>query len=112
LAADASLWTKRVLGSPASDLVGVGRADDGGPGLIFSRRSVPASIAGLILIVLPRLIGAPEPDHVETNVPTSLSHQFVVAVTLTSLVFWFMLGGLTSVAFAHLDRDTPEAAPA
>ena len=46
---------------------------------------------------------------VETNVPTSLSHQFVVAVTLTNLIFWSMLGGLTGVAFAHFDRDTLHA---
>jgi cobalt transporter subunit CbtA len=83
----------------------------GGLGLIFFRSSVPGSIAGLVLIVLPHVIGAPELEHIETNVPTSLSHQFVVAVTLTSLVFWFMLGGLTSVAFAHFGRDTMEAAP-
>jgi cobalt transporter subunit CbtA len=82
-----------------------------GLGVIFFRRSVPASIAGLILIILPHLIGAPELDHIETNVPTSLSHQFVVAVTLTSLIFWFILGGLTSVAFAHFDRDNLEARP-
>ena len=80
----------------------------GGLGLIFLRRSLPASIAGLILIVLPHFIGAPELQHIETNVPTSLSHQFVVAVTMTSLIFWFVLGGVTSVVFARLDRDTAE----
>src|SRR5689334_15883655 len=84
----------------------------GGLGLIFIRRSWPASIAGLILIVLPHVIGAPELEHIETNVPTSLSHQFVVAATLTSLIFWFILGGLTSVVFARFDRDGSEAAPA
>jgi cobalt transporter subunit CbtA len=76
-----------------------------GLGLIVFRRSVPASIAGLILIMLPHLIGAPELEHIETNVPSSLSHQFVVAVTLTSLVFWFALGGLTSAAFAYCDKS-------
>ncbi|MGQ0684947.1 CbtA family protein [Bradyrhizobium sp.] len=81
-------------------------ATAGGLGLIFFRRSAPASIAGLILIILPHLIGAPELEHVETNVPTSLSHQFVVAVTLTSLVFWSMLGGLTSVVFSYFDTNT------
>jgi cobalt transporter subunit CbtA len=84
----------------------------GGLGLIFFRRSVPASFAGLILIVLPHIIGAPELEHIETNIPTSLSHQFVVAVTLTSLIFWFMLGGLTGVVFAHFDRGMSETAPA
>lgn len=77
-----------------------------GLGLIFFRRSVPAAIAGLALITLPHLIGAPELEHVDTNVPSSLSHQFVVAVTLTSLVFWFVLGGLTSAVFAWFDRES------
>jgi cobalt transporter subunit CbtA len=77
-----------------------------GLGLIFFRRSAPAAVAGLVLVMLPHLIGAPELEHVETNVPTSLSHQFVVAVTLTSLVFWSMLGGLTSTIFAWFDRES------
>ena len=81
-----------------------------GLSLIFFRSSVPAAVAGLLLLVLPHLIGAPELEHVETSVPTSLSHQFVVAVTLTSLIFWSMLGGLTSVAFAWFDRDNSQMA--
>lgn len=75
-----------------------------GLSLIVFRRSVPAAIAGVALLILPHLIGAPELTHVETNVPSSLSHQFVVAVTLTSLVFWSLLGSLTSAAFAYFDR--------
>jgi len=83
----------------------------GGLGLIFLRPTVPAAVAGVVLLVLPHLIGAPELDNVETNVPTSLSHQFVVLVTLTSLVFWSLLGGLTSLAFAYFDQPGPEVAP-
>lgn len=85
-------WTIAVLATAA------------GLGLIVFRRSMPAAIAGVVLIMLPHLIGAPELEHVETNVPSSLSHQFVVAVTLTSLVFWSLLGSLTSAAFAYFDR--------
>jgi cobalt transporter subunit CbtA len=81
-------------------------ATAGGLSVIFFRRSVPASIAGLILTVLPHVIGAPELERVDTNVPISLSHQFVVAVTVTSLVFWFMLGGVTSAMFAYFDGDS------
>lgn len=80
-----------------------------GLGLIVFRRSMPAAIAGVVLIMLPHLIGAPELQHVETNVPSSLSHQFVVAVTLTSLVFWSLLGSLTSAAFAYFDRPGSSA---
>jgi cobalt transporter subunit CbtA len=82
-------------------------ATAGGLGFIFLRRTVPAAIAGLILLVLPHLIGAPELDQVETNVPSSLSHQFVVAVTLTSLVFWSLLGVLTSIAFGYFEKPEP-----
>jgi cobalt transporter subunit CbtA len=83
-----------------------------GLGLIFLRATAPATIAGLILVVLPHLIGAPELETVETNVPTSLSHQFTVVATLTSLVFWSMLGALTSLAFAYFDQPSPEVAAA
>lgn len=81
-------------------------ATAGGLALIAFRRSVPAAIAGVILLTLPHLIGAPELANVETNVPSSLTHQFVTAVTVTSLVFWTLLGGLTSALFARFDRGT------
>lgn len=79
-------------------------ATAGGLALIAFRRSVPAAIAGVILLTLPHLIGAPDLANVETNVPWSLSHQFVTAVTVTSLVFWTLLGGLTSAVFARFDQ--------
>ena len=84
----------------------------GGLSLIFLRRTAPASIAGLILIILPYLVGAPELENVETSVPTSLSHQFAVTVTVTSLVFWSVLGSLTSITFAYFDRSSSEVPPA
>jgi cobalt transporter subunit CbtA len=84
----------------------------GGLSLIFLRRTAPASIAGLLLIILPYLVGAPELENVETSVPTSLSHQFAVTVTVTSLVFWSMLGSLTSITFAYFDRSASEVPPA
>ena len=85
-------------------------ATAGGLGLIFLRQTAPAAIAGLILIILPHLIGAPELENVQTNVPTSLSHQFVIVATLTSLVFWSMLVSLTGIAFAYFDRPATSAA--
>ncbi len=80
-----------------------------GLALIAFRRSVPAAIAGVVLLILPHLIGAPELAQVETNVPSSLSHQFMVAVTMTSLVFWCLLGPLTSAIFARFDRSASAA---
>jgi cobalt transporter subunit CbtA len=83
-----------------------------GLGLIFLRATAPAAVAGLVLIITPHLIGAPELPTTETNVPTSLSHQFTVVVTLTSLVFWSLLGTLTGITFAYFDQPRAEIAPA
>lgn len=63
--------------------------------LIVFRREPVAAVVAIVLIAAPHLIGAPALDQVETNVPELLSHQFVVAVTLTTLLSWTLLGTLT-----------------
>jgi cobalt transporter subunit CbtA len=78
-----------------------------GLGLIFLKRTLWASVLGLILIALPHLVGAPHLEEVRSNVPEVLSHQFIVAVTLTSLLSWALLGSLTAVAYARLSADSP-----
>jgi cobalt transporter subunit CbtA len=70
-----------------------------GLGLFVFRRSAWAAVLGFCLIVSPHLIGAPRLGETHTAVPEALSHQFVVAVTLTSFLFWVLLGSLTSVAY-------------
>ncbi len=62
--------------------------------LIAFRGAGIFSIVGVALIVAPHIIGAPQPDSYETPIPEGLHHQFVVASTITSLVFWTLLGGL------------------
>ena len=51
----------------------------------------------VMLIVAPHIVGAPQPDSFETAIPEGLHHQFVVAVTLTDLVFWLVLGAVVGV---------------
>ncbi|TGQ50802.1 cobalt transporter [Mesorhizobium sp. M1C.F.Ca.ET.193.01.1.1] len=68
-----------------------------GLGLIAFRRSLPLAILGVALIVAPHIVGAPQPDSFETAIPEGLHHQFVVAVTLTDLVFWLVLGVVVGV---------------
>lgn len=65
--------------------------------LIAFRGSVALSILGLALIVAPHVIGAPQPESHESPVPDSLHHQFVVAVTVTNLIFWVALGGIVAL---------------
>ena len=70
-----------------------------GLGLLIFRRSVWAAVLGVCLIVSPHLIGAPQLAERHTNVPEALSHQFIVATTVTSLLFWVLLGCMTSIAY-------------
>jgi len=70
-----------------------------GLGLFVFKRTVWAAVLGFCLIVAPHVIGAPQLADRHTDVPEALSHQFAVAVTLTSFLFWVLLGSLTSVAY-------------
>ena len=66
-------------------------------GLLVYGRSVVAVLAAIVLLVAPHLIGAPQPASYETPIPEGLHHSFVVAVVLTTLLFWVLLGGLAGL---------------
>jgi len=63
-------------------------------GLLFYQRSLLAVVAAIALLVVPHIIGAPQPASHESPIPEGLHHSFVVAVVLTTMVFWVLLGGL------------------
>jgi cobalt transporter subunit CbtA len=67
----------------------------GGIALLVYGRSVLAVVAGVALLVAPHIVGAPQPESHESPIPENLHHSFVVAVVLTTMVFWVLLGGLT-----------------
>lgn len=75
-----------------------------GLALIAFRGTVPLSLVGLALIVLPHVIGAPQPESHESPIPEGLHHSFVVAVTVTNLIFWVVLGGLVALTRQWLAR--------
>jgi cobalt transporter subunit CbtA len=66
-------------------------------GLLAYRRTLLAVLAAIALLVAPHLIGAPQPGSHETPIPDGLYQSFVVAVVLTTLVFWLLLGGLAGL---------------
>ncbi|WP_027061375.1 CbtA family protein [Mesorhizobium loti] len=68
-----------------------------GLALIAFRRSLPLVILAVALIIAPHIVGAPQPESFETPIPEGLHHQFVVAVTVTNLVFWLVLGAVVGV---------------
>ncbi|MFD2263945.1 CbtA family protein [Lacibacterium aquatile] len=93
-------------GMPAGDLVarqvwwiGTVAATAVGLYLIALQRSPLAAVAAIVLIALPHVIGAPQPESHDSAVPHGLHHEFVVAVTLTTLLSWSLLGGLTGLFY-------------
>lgn len=68
-----------------------------GLALIVFKRTAPLAALGVALIAAPHVIGAPQPTDFETPIPEGLHHQFVVAVTVTNLVFWAVLGAAAGV---------------
>jgi cobalt transporter subunit CbtA len=89
---------------PAADLegrqvwwLGTVIATGAGIALIAFRRSLPLAGLGIVLIVTPHVIGAPQPASYETAVPEGLHHDFIVAVTVTNLVFWVVLGAVAGM---------------
>jgi len=89
---------------PAADLVarqvwwiGTVAATAAGLALIAFSGNAPLSILGVALIVAPHIIGAPQPESHDSAVPESLHHQFVVATTVTNLIFWVALGGIVGL---------------
>lgn len=99
---------------PAADLfarqiwwIGTAFATAAGLALIFLRGSAPLAALGIVLLVIPHMIGAPQPQSHETPVPPNLHHSFVVAATLTNLVFWVILGAAVALVRARFLQPTP-----
>jgi cobalt transporter subunit CbtA len=91
-------------GMPAGELVarqvwwiGTAVATAAGLAAIVFRGTLPWIVAGLALLVLPHIIGAPQPVDHTTAVPDSLHHSFVVASTITNLIFFVVLGAAVAL---------------
>lgn len=85
-------WTATVIATAA------------GLGLIAFRSGLVWSLAGVALIVAPHIVGAPQPVSHDSPVPADLHHQFVVAATVTNLIFWVVLGGAAGAIRSRVAR--------
>lgn len=70
-------------------------ATGSGLALIFLARRPQWIVAGVALLVLPHIVGAPQPAAHESLSTEPLARQFIAAATVTSFLFWLALGALT-----------------
>jgi cobalt transporter subunit CbtA len=83
------------LGARQAWWVATALSTAGGIALLVYGRSVLAALAGVALLVAPHVFGAPQALSHDSPIPENLHHNFVVAVVMTTLVFFVLLGGLT-----------------
>jgi cobalt transporter subunit CbtA len=63
--------------------------------LVFARHWLVKAV-GAVLLVLPHVIGAPQPEVHQSLAPEALEAQFKVASWLTNAAFWLALGLLSA----------------
>ncbi|KAF1048843.1 MAG: hypothetical protein GAK35_00109 [Herbaspirillum frisingense] len=64
-------------------------------GLFVYARAWAWKLVGVLLLVVPHLIGAPQPAVHGGVAPEELAHAFIQATAVANAVFWLALGGLT-----------------
>lgn len=98
-------------GSPAAALaarqtwwIATAIATAAGIALLAFRREPVACLLGVVLIAAPHVIGAPLPPEGEHPLaPLLLERQFIVAATVTSFVFWALLGALSGALLKRFE---------
>lgn len=81
-----------------------------GLALLVFRASPLGAVLAVALMIAPHLIGAPQPEAEATLVPEELHHRFVVAVTITSFLFWIALGVSSAWFFERFQADRTQPA--
>ena len=71
--------------------------------LVFDRRLALKGLA-IVLIVLPHLLGAPQPEQHGGLAPAELARAFVAASLFTSALLWLVLGAVSGLAFERLGK--------
>lgn len=73
-----------------------------GLGLIVLQRQWAWKIAGALLVVVPHILGAPQPEVHGGTAPAALADAFIWRTAVVNAVFWLLLGGLSAWTFKKL----------
>ena len=90
-AADLTLRQSWWIGTAASTAAGLAL-------LVFGRNLLLKAL-GVAIVLVPHVIGAPQPDVHESLAPEALEQQFIIASLLTNAVFWLGLGLISAWLF-------------
>jgi cobalt transporter subunit CbtA len=91
--------------------LGTAFATCAGLGLTVFARARIWRIAGLVLLVVPHLIGAPARPPGNDAVTATIAAHFVAASLVTAAVFWAVLGLAAGWLYAAMEKQRLAAAP-
>jgi cobalt transporter subunit CbtA len=100
-AADLALRQTWWIGTAASTAAGIAL-------LVFGRNAL-LKVLGVAILVVPHVIGAPQPAVHSMLAPEALEAQFKLASQLTNMAFWLALGLISAWLFRR-NRDSHYAA--
>lgn len=87
------------LGQRQSWWIGTAAATATGLALIVFAQHWLLKLVGVLLLVVPHVIGAPQPEVHQSLAPAALETQFKIASWLTNAAFWVALGLLSAWLF-------------
>ncbi|HSE75315.1 MAG TPA: CbtA family protein [Dongiaceae bacterium] len=76
-----------------------------GLAMILLGRKPAWCVLGIAMIVAPHAIGAPQPAEYGSVAPEAIAHRFIVAATVTGLLFWSALGTTTGLVYNRLFKS-------
>jgi cobalt transporter subunit CbtA len=79
--------------------------------LVFSQRSWGMRVLGIVIVIAPHFVAAPQPAVESSLSPAELQSQFRVATTIANAAFWLALGMASGAMFRKL-VTTGSRAPA
>ncbi|WP_426110737.1 CbtA family protein [Pseudomonas sp. DSP3-2-2] len=66
-------------------------------------------VLGVAILVVPHIIGAPQPPVHESLAPEALESQFKIASLLTNALFWIAMGVISAWLFRRNNTDLDQA---
>jgi len=61
--------------------------------MVFNTRYIMKAL-GVVLVLVPHFVGAPQPELHSSTAPAELIQAFLAATVMANMVFWLSLGGL------------------
>ena len=86
------------LGTATASVIGIAL-------LVFSNGQWLWRLGGILLLIAPHAIGAPQPDHFGSPVPAELGGHFAAASLATAFVMWTLLGWFSATLYQRFAAE-------